>query len=367
MRCIHIAPEFPPAVGGVADYATILSRRLMERSDGTVDPALMHAGSESASEIETDFPVVDLSGQTSAVVLAEAIEQLAADANGRAIVLLEYSGYGYAARGAPCWLIRGLPKFVGAEIPLITVFHELQSSGRIWESSFWLAPVQRWIGKQLLRKSHHAFANHQANAEQLREWARTNKVSLQPIFSNVGEPDERVPLEERACRAVMFCGRAEKEKIYDCTDQLARLFEHRGIDHLVDIGPPPSQLPDLDVRCDVLGIQPADAISSWISQARLGLAHRRIDLMTKSGVVAAYLAHGVPPVILPHGTPSHPPALSENMHYVRLGHAWRDSSVNWERMSRNGHAWYQKHAHSSVVAEAVHHQMRTAHVAWSST
>jgi hypothetical protein len=51
VRLIHIAPELPPTVGGVADYAVILSRRLVEVSDGTVEPVLIYAGHEPTEAI----------------------------------------------------------------------------------------------------------------------------------------------------------------------------------------------------------------------------------------------------------------------------------------------------------------------------
>lgn len=50
-RIIHIAPELPPKVGGVADYNAILSRRLVEVSDGTVEPVLIYAGHEPTEAI----------------------------------------------------------------------------------------------------------------------------------------------------------------------------------------------------------------------------------------------------------------------------------------------------------------------------
>ena len=82
IRLIHISPELPPTVGGVADYTAILSRRLVEVSDGIIEPVLVHAGNQSAEAIEVDFPTVDLSGERSASALAETIEQLAARSRG---------------------------------------------------------------------------------------------------------------------------------------------------------------------------------------------------------------------------------------------------------------------------------------------
>ena len=353
IRCIHVAPELPPTVGGVADYTALLSRRLVEVSDGGVEPVLVHAGKEPAETIEADVPVVDLSGQCSAAALAETVRRLAREADERAVVLLEYSGYGYSGRGTPVWLYRGLERGCRTDsIELVTVFHELAASGPLWSSAFWLAPLQRWIAKRLLRASSHALVNRPPSADQLRSWASdASKVVLQPVFSNVGEPEANLPLDDRDC-AVIFCGGREKELIYDHSDQLEQLLRREGIERLVDIGPPPETLPSMDVPCDVLGVQPADTVSQWLLRARMGFARRRLDLLTKSGVVAAYVAHGVPPVILPHGSPSHAPPLDKGDQYITLSYA-RASTVDWKHLNRQTYEWYHRQAHSREAAHTI--------------
>ena len=66
-------------MGGVADYTAILSRRLVEVSDGEVEPVLVRAGwkAPDSREPTVDFPVVERSGVRSASALAETVEQLA--------------------------------------------------------------------------------------------------------------------------------------------------------------------------------------------------------------------------------------------------------------------------------------------------
>ena len=178
VRLIHIAPELPPTVGGVADYTAILSQRLVEVSDGTVEPVLMHAGNQPAEAIDVPFPVEDLSGECSATALAQAIERLAAEADGRAVVLLEYSGYGYASRGVPLWLARDLRQVCGEDgVPLITMFHELYATGPPWTSAFWMAPLQQHVAAQLARMSAGIVTNRKSGVSWLQKhranWAAT--------------------------------------------------------------------------------------------------------------------------------------------------------------------------------------------------
>jgi hypothetical protein len=151
---------------------------------------------------------------------------------------------------------------------------------------------------------------------------------------------------------VAFGGADEKDELYAQSQTLRRIFEKNDIDRLVDVGPPPSTTPEIDVAHEVKGIKPSEVVSGYLERARLGFAHRRLDLLTKSGVVAAYLAHGVPPVILPNGNAEHPPVLSLGTHYETLDRAG-SNSIDWEEMSHQGYTWYREEAQSQKAAGKV--------------
>lgn len=358
-RLIHVTAELPPTVGGVADYTTILSRRLVEVSDGAVEPVLVHAGKEKSNAIDVSFPVRDLSGRCSAAALADMIDQLAGDAVGEAVILLEYVGYGYAKRGAPLWLAEALRRVCEElGVPLITMFHEISASGPIWSSAFWLSPIQTWTARRISRLSSALMTTHPIGAQKLETWVRDNiRVEVHPAFSNVGEPDTNPTWANRDC-AVLFGGQAEKANIYAHSNQLQELFARQQIEHLVDIGPSPKSVPSFEVSHDVLGVQPADVVSRWLRQARLGVVHRRLDIMTKSGLLAAYLAHGVPLLVLPNGEASQPPVLEEGSHYLTMSRA-RSSAIDGKHMSKCGYSWYQEHHHSRKQARTIHQMIRT--------
>lgn len=354
IRCIHIVPGLPPAVGGVSDYAMVLTRQLVSASREKLEPVLVHAGWRVANTIDVEYSTLDLSGSCSALRLCRNLRQLAAETNGRIVVLLEYSGYGYAKRGAPLWLARGLRRVCGDnEIPLVTIFHEISASGPVWSSAFWLAPVQRWVSRTLLRMSQTVLINRPSGADRLRSWTQNPaKISFQPVFSNVGEPESCPSLGERENYAVAFGGADEKDELYAQSETLRQIFEKNDIDRLVDVGPPPSTGPEIDVAHEVKGIKPSEVVSGYLERARLGFAHRRLDLLTKSGVVAAYLAHGVPPVILPNGNAEHPPVLSLGTHFETLERAGSES-IDWGEMSRQGYTWYREEAQSQKAAGKV--------------
>jgi len=350
VRLIHIAPELPPTVGGVADYAAILSRRLVEVSDGEVEPVLIHAGHQAADTIEVDFPVVDLSGQCSATALANTVARLAEAAAGRAVVLLEYSGYGYATRGAPLWVARGLRRVCGDGLPLVTMFHEISASGPIWTSAFWLAPLQKWVAGSLARHSTAVLANRRDSTRWLRE--RTENAHFQPVFSNVGELETLPDWENRSPYAIVFGGTGKETLYTQHTSQLQRLLRAAGVQTLVDIGPPPQETlrrPWGKANVDVQGFVERRDVSGWLQEAQLALLCRNPQAFTKSGSLMAYLAHGVPAVIATRHSTRPNPDLKERTHYLTLPGAVQkaeEEGGGWSAIGRNGYDWYRENAHS---------------------
>jgi len=360
VRLIHIAPELPPTVGGVADYTAILSRRLVELSDGAVEPVLVHAGKKSPKQIDVEFPIINLSWQCSAAALADTIGRLADEANGQAAVLLEYSGYGYATRGAPLWLARGLQQACNWEgLPLITMFHELYASGPPWTSAFWISPVQRYVAISLAKLCQAVVTNRAKSADWLRRYVSAEtSVRVQPVFSNVGEPTGVPAWEEREPYAMVFGGRSTKQRLYEALRPLhLNTIRHLGIRRLVDVGSPgvaPKAIHGVPI--EEHGIQPAKSISAVLSNARVGLLHYPVDYLTKSGIWSSYMAHGVIPLIV---SPSRTTEMvHEGQHFIRLSSGGQISTDEAVSIHQEGHAWYQTHAHTAEAARSMLDLMR---------
>jgi hypothetical protein len=340
----------------VADYTAILSRRLVEVSDGAVELVLVHAGNQSADAIEVDFPSVDLSGQCSALALTETVERLAGEAAGPAVVLLEYSGYGYAKRGAPLWLVRGLRRVCGSDgVPLITMFHEISASNwKPWTSTFWLSPVQSYVAARLACLSRDVVTNRQPSAEWL--WNRVDgktPVHTQPVFSNVGEPDAFSSFEEREPHAVVFGGGAMKNRLYEML-RSSQFLSGLGIDRVVDLGAT-DETPDsvAGISVEAHGIQSASTISAHLQRARIGLLQYPVDYLTKSGIWAAYAAHGLPCLVVSESAPSDP--LEEGHHFLRADPEGLISKISdQEAVGRRAWERYRAHAHSESAARLFH-------------
>lgn len=358
VRCIHIAPELPPTVGGVADYTVILSHRLAEKTEGAVEPVLVHAGSESTDAIDVDVPTVDLSGECSTTVLTDAVEQLAQDSEGPAVVLLEYSGYGYAARGAPLWLMRAMKTLRARDVGArrIAVFHELFATGvKPWHSSFWLNPVQRHIAATIARSSDAILTNRAWAASWLRRKGRPKTpVRVQPVFSNMGEPRHVPPYEERESYAVVFGSASRKGRLYGPhADKLRTLLQATEVNALVDIGPPPAANGEVDgLPIDHRGVQPKAQVSEQLAQAAFGvLAYGAADL-SKSGIMAAYASHGVPVFLCGASATNEDGLYEHGTHYVTPAALRADASAfDPAQGSRAICSAYRRKAHSETTAD----------------
>ncbi|MCS3953193.1 hypothetical protein [Salinibacter ruber] len=359
LRVIHIAPELPPTVGGVADYAAILSRRLVEVSKGAVQPVLVHAGNQVTDAIDVEFPVRDLSGQCSAAALAETIERLADEAGESAVVLLEYSGYGYATRGAPLWLLRGLRKACGnGGVPLTTIFHELYAMGPPWTSAFWASPLQRFVTARLARISAGIVTNRPSAVSWLQRYRVSEgiPVKVQPVFSNVGEPEVLPGFEKRSRQAVVFGGGGRKSLVYhEHQNVLQEFVDREGFSTILDIGPTVDSVPSEESWSRPLGILSEDEISDQLSNVSLGLLSYPGSRLGKSGVAAAFASHGVPFLLFDEETsPGDTNPYVDGRHFLRANALNEDDSRLSDKqlteMSRSLRSLYQERLHSTHAA-----------------
>lgn len=355
-KLVHIAPELPPKVGGVADYTAILSRRLVEVSDGVVEPVLVHAGNQEADAIEVEFQVVDLSGRCSASALAEAITERDQEATGPTTVLLEYAGYGYATSGAPLWLLRGVRRACTAnEVQLITVFHELYGTSlRPWTRTFWAMPVQYYIATRLAHLSDGLTANWTQVNKWLSRRVDGTPVCLSPSFSNVGEPESLPSFSDREPYAVSFGGAGKKAQLYkEYGTEVCQLLQRRGIERIVDIGPtvPESVTTSLNVPVERKGILPKEEVSACLQRASLGLLNYGLHCLRKSGVWGAYAAHGVPTVLTSERRTID--TLDERKHFLLADTDAGADYTQLDMMSQAVRQWYDEYAHSRKAAHRV--------------
>jgi hypothetical protein len=315
---------------------------------------MVHAGKAPAETIEVDVPIADVSGAQSAAILAKTIQEFTDDTAGRTVVLLEYSGYGYAKRGAPLWLERGLSRVCGEDgVPLVTMIHEIQaSSWKPWTSAFWLSPVQSYVATRIVRLSRAVFTNRTpSTAWVYSRVGEDTPVLTQPVFSNVGEPEDIPSFEKRESYAVVFGGVGMKNRLYaELATLESDIFDQFGVDRIVDIGAEPTEVVN-GLPVEIHGIQPAMTISEHLRRARIGFLYYPVDYLTKSGIWSSYAAHGLPTVVMAEPGSTDIPKQGE--HYMRLnGEGELLGSLCLADAGREAWNWYQAKAHSREAARA---------------
>jgi hypothetical protein len=237
---------------------------------------------------------------------------------------------------------------------LIVMFHETWANGLPWQSSYWLSPLQRWCVAGIARLADAVVTNTSYYCSRLKPFLRPGTpIQVQPIFSNIGEPDTVPAFAEREPICVLFGRGGTRRRTYE---RFRRYFDELrilGIERLIEIGVEPEITAGFDWPFPVerMGPHEATEISSIMARARYGLFQCPVHIAGKSGVLAALAAHGVLPI--------HPDG--EGM-YDRLEFG-RDT-VNISAVTRaldrpavpapNGvsvRAWYRKHSLDRQVSD----------------
>src|SRR5262249_12137209 len=183
------------------------------------------------------------------------------------------------------------------------IFHELYATGRPWQSSFWVSPLQKQIARSILNLSLAAITPTDWYRKRLSEWrdSRSIEVTAMPVFSNVGEPGRISAPRTRSAAAVVFGLAGVEDRLFGIyRPELERIIPMLGIEKIFDIGPRVSSVPRTLAGVPVIskGVLPRAAVSELFQRTRFGFIAYPLDFIGKSGVFAAYAAHGVVPIVL---------------------------------------------------------------------
>ncbi len=342
MLLLHLTPQLPPAICGLGDYATVVGARMEGLRPG-VRCAYLACGHRVAPQ--------------NAERLWQNIERLSAEqaakgpADGALAIILHYSGYGYAPNGAPAWLAEALerrPAWLGGA-RVVTFFHELYASGKPWERAYWVSGRQQSAAERIARASDALVTNCEQSARWLEgvTGRAAGSVPHLAICSNVGEPAELVPWDERARQAVTFGGaRYKRFALCKQAEEVACLLRQLEIEELIDMG---ESVPiatgvfeRAGVRVETRGRLPAADVSAVLSQSRVGFLEYPPNFVAKSGVFAGFAAHGVK-VVLRQRMPLALNGLEHAAHFVALGDDRAAEDVARWLTSSSVVNWYQSH------------------------
>ncbi len=333
---LSIVPRLPPRVDGVGDYALVMARAMKSRHDVETTFVVLDPAWSGADQIE-GFSVKKIGSRDQASLINLVGHLLTPES----AVLLHYVGYGYAKRGCPVWLLRGLSS-LKKERPfkLVTMFHELFAFGPVWTSQFWLSPVQRYIVRKL-----SVLSDEKLTSLNLYQRMIGAKYS-QPVISNIGEPTAVLPLRTRKNQIVIFGSPGPRERVYQFSrDHLEKLCRVFSISTIIDVGSPVSvELPVISgVNVVKKGVLGKDEVSLILSESMIGFFNYPSTYISKSGIFAAYCAHGVLPVGHFYPDQKSEEAI-EGETFLFADHIPTDFSLkDAEKIAAGAFAWYQGH------------------------
>jgi hypothetical protein len=345
LQLTTIVPKLPPAVDGLGDYGWNLARQL--RQDFGIETRFLVGNPDWVKPDSSDFEI-DVVPQKSAVALLGLLPP-APDAK----VLLHYVGYGYAKRGCPTWLIKGLQIWRqegGAQRRLVSMMHEVHAmGGPIWSSVFWNFRYQKYLAGRLSDISNACLTSGQEFAQRIRAVSRGQyrdaHIPILPVFSNVGEPGQLPLLKVRKRQIVVFGGVGPRTRVYGRSlAALAKACQQLQVQDILDIGPPLAFTPSVE-GCQVksLGILPSQEISQILAESYAGFFDYPLYCMEKSTILAAYCAHQVLPI---GGSYSAPPScgVEAGQHFWQVGDdPVPMSEVRAQEIAGLAHSWYQGH------------------------
>nr|WP_290227661.1 hypothetical protein [Trichocoleus desertorum] len=339
MNLLQIYPRLSPAIDGIGDYALNLAHGLSSRYGITTHFLTNRMAGQPRSAI-AGFPVTEMAANTPEALLSAIPSNIDS-------ILLHYSDYPYDPKyGTPFWLADALATMKQQRrLPLVIMFHEFPHFVLL-RKTLYLLPWQSTAAWRIARCANTVLTNNSATQAQLEQRLHSPVTSI-PVFSGMGEPSEISLLSERVRRMVVFGTPGRRSKVYRRSlGALINTCRRLNIAEICDIGPSlnlnTSELQG--VPFVEMGEQPAEVVSELMLNSFAGFAHSQDNRrLSKSGVHAAYCAHGLVPVV----TQAQSAPADRLLPYTNFFVADNQSSPvpleTCQAIADQAHAWYQDH------------------------
>jgi hypothetical protein len=174
-----------------------------------------------------------------------------------------------------------------------------------------------------------------------------------PVFSHVGEAEQRIPVADRDPVMAVFGLAGTRQNAYRELSTLGIMLRHLGIQEILDIGPEveaPGALHGIPVRR--MGVLAATEIARQFSRSTFGFLSYPHMPLAKSGVFAGYCAHGVIPLIA-RTVSRQADGLEDGVHVLSPRAAEVAQASGLEAISIAAWRWYLGHRlrdHATVYA-----------------
>lgn len=364
-QILQIIPTPPNSSDGIGDYALLLAAQLLKDAQIHTQFLVFRNDIEATSAID-GFSVTTLLSHQSQSLCSLIPRDIQA-------IIVHFSGYPYfntTLKGilgfeTPFWFVDALRAIQQArKIKLIVMFHELPKL--YWKQVYFfgaLNPIHSIVARHLARIADTVLTTSSNYQNVLSQWVKKPIIRLS-IFSNMGEPLPIPPLAERKRRLVVFGGTARQRVYQNAAQPLVETCHALGIEEILDIGPSlnlqsPYQFDG--ISWVEMGFQSKETISQLLLTSIAGC----LDYtpfpgdLSKSGVFAAYCAHGLVPISTRYN-PSEAEGLYPDQHYLVLDKGL--INLNLEELqivASTAYKWYQNHSLSAVSSVFSHHLLNT--------
>lgn len=357
---VQIVSRFQPDVDGMGDFsrrlgASLWSRHSIKshfvvyrRPEQRLDPSLIFPNTISYPPMPTPSSLLTHMHDVKAKYSFDT-------------VLLHYGPYAYSRIGRPKAFTEAI-RSLSDVTNLLVYFHELYASAKQpWRRAFWTSREQQKSVSQLMAQAKTCITS---NSEYISKLERINTRGIpllkMPVFSNVGEPQFLKPLALRAQQMVIFGRYENRARLYlDHGDRLINICKGLGINLIADVGSHGASIPEHLAQISVqrFGRLDDDRLSSVLANSVVGVIGYWPDVWEKSGVMAAYQAHAMIPVLVPlekRRTPAPdfvPYLLAED--FNELNPKEMEFSTKMQSFADAAHRYYMDHQSVTCCTDAI--------------
>jgi hypothetical protein len=300
-RLLQIVSGFKPDSDGMGDFSRLLGDALW-RSNGIQSHYAVYRTPRSPLSTEEIAPnTISYAEHPDPETFLRDILRVSGEGN-FSHALLHYGPYAYSRDGKPAHFAETILE-LAKTMRVLVFFHETYAIGKPWKRAFWTGGEQRRALAMLLSCMEAGFTSTSPYMQRLQELsAESSSLHRVRIFSNVGEPDHLKPLNERARRLVVFGRISTRLDLYrNHAQTLAQICTMLGIESVEDAGAgddaaiPPS-IGSAAVKKH--GWMSESLLSNLLADSVAGVVAYSPDYWDKSGVLAAYAAHGIVPILV---------------------------------------------------------------------
>jgi hypothetical protein len=148
-------------------------------------------------------------------------------------------------------------------------------------------------------------------------------------------------IESKEKSLIVLGSKETRFKVYKkFQKELNIICQNFAINSIIDIGPKFDKLPELHVPIIELGILEPNQISNLLSKNLFGIiAGHSSDFFAKSGIFAAYAAHGIIVFALNANLSKIEDGLIVNQHFLTINSV----DINNNLISQSVYEWYNNH------------------------